>query len=194
ARFGLRSVEQQRVYLCFFGAATVLLIGLLGRRVAGPTTGLVAAGIAAIYPMLFQSDAVLMPETLFALLVTAVLLVAYEARDRPRLLAFGALGLLVGLAALTRSEALLLVALITLPLALTRPGGARQRALLAVVTVVATMVPIGVWAARNQATFHHFVPLSDNLGSAIDGANCPTAYYGPRTGQWFFSPECFEGF
>src|SRR5262249_22998169 len=142
ARFGLRSVQQQRVYLCFFGAATVLLIGLLGRRVAGPTTGLVAAGIAAIYPMLFQSDAVLMPETLFALFVTAVLLIAYTARERPSLLMFGGLGLLVGLAALTRSEALLLVAFITLPLALTRPGPGRHRAMLAAVTLVATAVPV----------------------------------------------------
>ena len=42
ARLGLHSVEQQRIFLAFVGAATVVLVGLLGRRVASGAVGLVA--------------------------------------------------------------------------------------------------------------------------------------------------------
>src|SRR4051812_48356202 len=65
ARLGLHSVESQRLFLAFVGTGTVVLIGLLGRRVGGAgvggagvggaTVGIVAAAIAACSPMLFQS-------------------------------------------------------------------------------------------------------------------------------------------
>ena len=58
---GLKTIEQQRLVMCFVGSVTVLLIGLAGRRLGGRTVGLVAAAIAAFYPMLFQADAALMP-------------------------------------------------------------------------------------------------------------------------------------
>src|SRR6476646_4546440 len=61
ARAGGRSVNAQRLAMCFVGAGTVVLIGLLAARLAGWAVGLVAASVAALYPMLFQSDAVLMP-------------------------------------------------------------------------------------------------------------------------------------
>src|SRR5580765_3163906 len=53
ARVGLHSVEQQRIFMAFVGAGTVALVGLLGRRVAGSAVGLIAAALAAVYPMLF---------------------------------------------------------------------------------------------------------------------------------------------
>jgi 4-amino-4-deoxy-L-arabinose transferase-like glycosyltransferase len=55
AKLGGHSVETQRLFLAFLGTATVVLIGLLGRRVGGRAVGLVAAAFAALYPMLFLS-------------------------------------------------------------------------------------------------------------------------------------------
>src|SRR5207248_11180376 len=78
---GGRSFMAHELVMCVLGAGTVVLIGLLGRRVAGPVAGIVAAVIAALYPMLFQSDAVPMPETLYTFLVTAAVLLAYRARE-----------------------------------------------------------------------------------------------------------------
>ena len=40
----------QRLTMTIFGAGVVLVIGLLGRAVAGDRAGLVAAGVAAVYP------------------------------------------------------------------------------------------------------------------------------------------------
>jgi len=66
ARLGVHSVESQRIFLAFVGTGTVVLVGLLGRRVASPVVGLVAAALAAAYPMLFLSEATLMAESLYA--------------------------------------------------------------------------------------------------------------------------------
>lgn len=195
SRAGGDTVDAQRLAMCFVGAGTVGLIGLLGRRVAGPTAGLVAAGLAAGYPMLFQSDSALMPETLYAFLVAAVLLLAYRAADVPSAGRFGALGLAVGAAVLTRAEAVFLVALLVVPLALLRRDVAvRRRLMLGATAVGATLVLVLPWTVRNYVRFDELVPVSTNVGSALDGANCPEMYDGPFKGLWRYSPNCFEGF
>src|SRR3954469_9434667 len=51
---GLDSYAAHRVLSCLLGAAAVVLIGLLGRRVAGDRIGLLAAVVAAVYPALWM--------------------------------------------------------------------------------------------------------------------------------------------
>jgi 4-amino-4-deoxy-L-arabinose transferase-like glycosyltransferase len=195
SRAGGDTVGAQRLAMCFVGAGTVVLIGLLGRRVAGAGVGLVAAGLAAGYPMLFQSDSVLMPETLYAFLVAATLLLAYRATDQPSLARFGALGLAIGAAILTRAEAAFLVVLLVAPLAVRLRGvPGRRRVAFGLTAVGAALVLVLPWTVRNYARFDELVPVSTNVGSAIDGANCPEMYKGPFKGLWRFSPDCFEGF
>src|SRR3954465_13158657 len=107
---GLDSYAAHRVVSCLLGAAAVVLIGLLGRRVGGDRIGVVAGAIAAIFPALWMLDASLRSESLYLPLIALVLLLAYEQRVI-------LLGIARGLAALPRSEALLLVPLllVTLP-------------------------------------------------------------------------------
>jgi hypothetical protein len=195
SRAGGDTVGAQRVAMCFVGTGTVALIGLLGRRVAGAGAGLVSAGLAAGYPMLFQSDAVLMPETLYAFLVAAALLLAYRALDKPSPARFGALGLAVGAAILTRAEAAFLVVLLLVPLAAgLRDVAGRRRLTLGITAVGATLVLVLPWTVRNYARFDELVPVSTNVGSALDGANCPEMYGGPSKGLWRYSAQCFDGF
>lgn len=183
---GVDSVEGQRIWLGAIGTGTVVLIGLLGRRVRGRAAGLVAAGLAAVYPMLFLSDATLMPETVFAFLVTLLLLLALHAADDPAWRRFAVLGAVIGLATLARSEALLFLPLLVLPLA------GRRRLPLAAVGVTAALAVVLPWSVRNYVRFDAVVPVSNNLGSALDGANCERAYEGPQRGLWLF--DCFGGF
>ena len=195
ARLGGDSVDAQRLAMCVVGAGTVVLIGLLGRRVAGNGVGLLGAGLAAFYPMLFQSDAALMAETPYAFFVTAVLLFAWRAADRPTPARFVALGVAIGAAALTRAEGALLVPLLVVPLAARlRDVDARRRLGFGAAAAAAAFAVVLPWTIRNYVRFDTLVPLSTNLGSALDGANCPEMFGGPRTGLWRFSPECFEGF
>jgi 4-amino-4-deoxy-L-arabinose transferase-like glycosyltransferase len=206
---GAKSVDAQRLFLCFVGTGTVVLVGLLGRRVRGPLVGLVAAAIAAVYPMLFLDEAVLMAESLFVLLVTAALLLAYRAADVPSPGRFVALGLILGLSALTRAEGLLLCLILVVPLAVSlRTLPRKRRALLAAVGIGMSVLVVVPWTVRNAARLHAFVPISNNIGTAVDGANCDLTYSGTQLGLWreTFSqlgesarnrPQaraCFEGF
>jgi len=209
ARLGVHSVEQQRIFLAFVGAGTVALVGVLGRRVATPAVGLVAAALAAVYPMLFLTEATLMAESLYVALTTVVLLAAYRAYDDPKPRRFVALGIAIGLAALTRAEGILLGIVIVVPLALflrAMPTRVRiGRIAIALGVALAVVVP---WTVRNAVRFHAFVPVSNNVATLVDGANCDATYGGAQLGLWRESfsqvgdtartlPQaqaCFEGF
>ena len=124
AKLGGTSQETQRLAGTFFGAGTILTLGLLGRRLAGTRVGLIAAGIAAVYPILITADGALLSESLYGLLVALCLLTAYRLMDPPSAGQAASLGALLGLTILTRGEALLLVPLLLAPIVL-RPRAGR---------------------------------------------------------------------
>src|SRR5690349_1847176 len=111
-KLGVNGYFGHRVIGGLIGTLTVVLIGLLGRAVAGARTGLIAAGIAAVYPMLWGADVSLMSETLYGALIVGSLLAALWYRHEPGWRRAALLGALIGLAALTRGEALLLLILL----------------------------------------------------------------------------------
>jgi 4-amino-4-deoxy-L-arabinose transferase-like glycosyltransferase len=179
------------------GALTVVLVGLLGRRIGGDRVGLVAAGLTAVYPTMVAVDGALMSETLLSPLIAGVLLMALALNERPALWRAAALGALVGLAALTRAEALGLLVLLALPVAVVGAGaragaggggaGARDRrasAARAALTVVACLAVLAPWTLRNAGAFHRVVVVSDNDATVVAGANCPLTYRGVDLGGW----------
>ena len=178
---GLDSIEAQRVASCLMGAVLVVAVGLLGRRVGGPRSGLIAAAIAAAYPPLVVLDGSLRSESLYVPLVAFALLAAHRLIDRPAAARAAALGALVGLAALTRSEAVLLYPLLVLPAVALLAHGRRAPA--AVAAAVALALVLAPWVARNWITFDRPL-LSTNAGSLAYGANCDAAYRGELIGSW----------
>ena len=189
---GLHSVTAQSLFMCGVGTGTVVLVGLAGRRIAGTTVGCVAAVIAAVHPLIFQPDGVLMSESLYMALVSGVLLAALVAVDRPgHWRPWALLGALIGLAALTRTEALFLVPVLSIPLALRRGGATRRaRARATVIAIAASIVVVAPWTLRNALEFDHFVPVSTNTGTVLAGANCYDTYHGVTVGSWRF--PCIE--
>ena len=184
---GLDGWNDHRVASCLMGTGTVLLIGLLGRRVAGERAGLVAAAIAGAYPLLITTDGSLYSESLYGLTVALALLAAYRLIDRPGTASALLLGAACGLAALTRSEALLLVPLLVVPVAWLA-GGARLRN--AVIGCVAFVLVISPWVVRSWAAFDQPVGLTTNLGGVLAGSNCAETYSGEFMGLWRF--QCFS--
>ncbi|MDQ1521923.1 MAG: hypothetical protein QOI55_2996 [Actinomycetota bacterium] len=194
---GIGSVNAQQLVLTLTGTATVVLTGLVGRRVAGDTVGLVAAGIAAIHPMLFQSDGILMTESLTTMLAVACVLLALRARQRPNLVAFLVLGVVLGIATLSRAEGLVLAPLLAVPVAFAaRSLPITRRVTFAACALGAVVVVVAPWTIYNERRFHTFIPVSNNLGTVLDGANCGPTYSGPALGSWRFirNGECFAGF
>ena len=164
------------------GTVTVVLIGLLGRRVAGARAGLLAAAIAAAYPVFIAADGSLMSETLYGTFVAAALVLAYRLLDRPGVVPAAALGATIGLAALTRGEAVLFLPLLALPVAWR--GGSSGRVLRLGATVLAMALVIAPWTARNWIQFDRPILISTNDATVVAGANCPAVYSGPDIGTW----------
>jgi 4-amino-4-deoxy-L-arabinose transferase-like glycosyltransferase len=178
---GWQSLVAHRVLACLMGAVLVVAVGLLGRRVGGERVGLVAALLTAVYPVLITLDGSLRSESLYAPLVAFMLLAAYRLADRPGFGRAAVLGACVGLAALTRSEALLLggLLLVVVALWLPRPDGLKYTATMSVVALLVLMP----WVVRNWAEFGQPL-LSTNSGSLAYGANCHAAYYSRLIGTW----------
>ena len=63
-RLGIDTPQGQRLAMCVLGTATIAVIAVLGRRLGGARVGLIAAGIAAVYPNFWINDGMLMVETL----------------------------------------------------------------------------------------------------------------------------------
>jgi 4-amino-4-deoxy-L-arabinose transferase-like glycosyltransferase len=99
------------VITCLVGAAVVIPVAVLARRLAGDVGGVVAAWTAALSPGLATLPATrgAGSEAEYTLLVVSAVAVAVpcvEARARRMLAGLGGAGLLVGLAYLTRPEGL----------------------------------------------------------------------------------------
>ena len=181
-----RSVLALRLATAAIGVVNVALVGLLARRLVGPTAGLVAAGIAAFYLPLVTTDGSFMAETLYLAFVLAAVHLAVALRDRGDVPTAAATGVAIGVAALTRSEALLLVPLVAVPaIVLARPPLARAVALGATVAVLPLLVLLP-WHLRNASTFSEPVLFSGNSATAVAGTACDRHFYGSETGLWTF--------
>jgi 4-amino-4-deoxy-L-arabinose transferase-like glycosyltransferase len=175
-------VVWQRFAMTLLGIATVAVIGLVGRRLAGPVVGLVAAGVAVVYPNLWINDSLVMSESLACLIVAVALLVALEFDRRPTFARAALLGVLVGLGALTRSE-IALYGIGFAMLAWWRASGHRWRALMPVAVVGAASLTLAPWTIYNLGRFDRPVLLSTNDGTTLLGANCDNSYY-TDVGGW----------
>jgi 4-amino-4-deoxy-L-arabinose transferase-like glycosyltransferase len=184
---GLKSYPSQLLGACFIGAGAVFVTGLAAREVAGERTGLIAAGIAAVYPNYWINDTLGLSETLILLLVAAVILVAAKLWKKPSLHMTADLGLLCGLAAVTRAEQVLLIAVLLVPLILLLRGVAvRDRLRFLAVGVLIALVVIAPWVGFNLSRFSHRTLLSNDSGTALAMANCRSAYYKAYIGSGDF--------
>jgi hypothetical protein len=183
------SPQSLRLATCVLSAATVVVIGLVGRRVAGERAGLCAAVVAALYPHLWLNDPLLLSEPLYGLCIALVLLAAYRLWDSPTPREALLLGGAIGFATLARAEALLLFVILAIPLiALCRRLDRVGRLVLVAVTLAAGGVVMAPWVAHNLYRFNEPVTLSYGLSGVLTQANCDETYSGELLGYW--DPNC----
>ena len=182
---GLRSPRAQLITQCLLGAATVVVIGIVGRRLAGARVGLVAAAIAATYPPLWVNDGMLLSESLFLLLVAVVLLATYTYYESGSSRSGAIAGALIGLTALVRAEALLMLPLILVPAAVRHTRGQSRRRRIGVPLALAGSVALVIspWVAFNLARFDRPMFLNAD-GITLSSGNCRTTYHGRFLGYY----------
>lgn len=193
---GLRTFFQHQVIACVLGTAGVLSMGVAGRRIAGERVGLIVAALAALSPNLFYFDAMVVSETAMVATTAAILLASYRWWDNPTTGNAVVFGLVIGIAALVRSEAVLLGPMIAVPFVWFRYRRDRaaaaegqaplaRRGLVSLVTAGAVaLVVIAPWVGYNLARFEEPVTLSAQLDQTFGTANCENVYEGDRVGYW----------
>jgi hypothetical protein len=204
---GLDSPTANRLASGLAGAIAVGLAGIaarwIGRR-AGLTeavadrAGLIAAFLAAVYPNLWINDALILSESLYAALTGLVILAAYRFWNTPTGRNAALLGAACGVAALTRSEGLLWLPFLVLPLAVRlRDTDWARRLTLAVGAGLVALALMAPWMIRNVATFEEPAPpfLATGSGRVLAFGNCDLTYSGRFLGYWNIdcAPPEFSG-
>jgi 4-amino-4-deoxy-L-arabinose transferase-like glycosyltransferase len=174
-----------QVFASLLGTATIVVVALAGRRLGGARVGLVAAAIAAVYPGFWIYERTVLSETLLLLVVAALVIAIYRFLERPTTLGVVELAALTAVAALTRSEQLLLAIVVIVPVVLSRrsrPWTVRI-GWLALAGVVTALL-VSTWTIYNRDRFPAPVLLSDQSATVLTIGNCEQAYYGPTTGSY----------
>jgi 4-amino-4-deoxy-L-arabinose transferase-like glycosyltransferase len=182
--FGARSITAFQDLGALAGMGTIALTGVLGLLLGGRRVGLVAAAIVALNPMLIAADGSLMSENLYVLLGVAALVVAVLAVRSRSVWWWLLLGVVLGLAVLTRQDAVVFALLLVVPLAWMLGSAARDRVLRGVVALVAVGVVVGPWVVRNIVRLDEPSVTTASAATALAGANCDATYYGPKLGLW----------
>jgi 4-amino-4-deoxy-L-arabinose transferase-like glycosyltransferase len=158
------------------GALTCAFLVVIGRRFFSPGVGLLAGLILACHSLHVYYTSLLLPTVLVTFLNLAVLL-AFAPREAGmgRARSFGA-GLLIGLASLAKSNALLLLPLGLLGVcAGAGDVPARRRALLVALLALGFALPVAPIVVRDHALSGAWVPLVTSGGLNLYKGNGPEA-------------------
>ena len=181
------AIGPARISQAVLGTITVALIGLVAFELFGETAGVIALGLAAVYPVLTELSGTLVAENLLTPLVLAALYTALRSRRaRSTATRYGwvaGTGVLTGLAVLTHENAaLILLALI--PAVGTAGAGEKSfkpRSLAAPALLVGlTALTILPWTIRNAVEMHSFIPVSDETGITLVGTYNVASAHDPQ--------------
>jgi 4-amino-4-deoxy-L-arabinose transferase-like glycosyltransferase len=172
-KLGGYGIQQARVacVLMAFGAALVLL--RLGRKITGDaTTALVAALLFLLYPGTLVAEARAGIEIPSLFTAAVFMLVLYRAVEKRCTRRYWAAGLLLGAAALVRSQILLFPLFLLLYLLPAAKGWVERGKVVGRIAMlaVAALVVMSPWIIRNYILAHQFVPTATVAGiSAQEG-------------------------
>jgi 4-amino-4-deoxy-L-arabinose transferase-like glycosyltransferase len=165
---------------CVLGTLVVLLVYLLGMSVWNMRqAALISAGVTAVYPGLVIYSALLQTETLYIVFFLLALLAASRAAKAPAGLTMITLGIVGGLAALTRAVFAGFFPLLLLLILWERRHAWRSSLAPLVLALVVFCLVLAPWTARNYAVHHAVIPISSGGGNSLLTGNNPFA-----TGTW----------
>jgi 4-amino-4-deoxy-L-arabinose transferase-like glycosyltransferase len=158
-----------RIVELLLGLAAIVVVYLLGRRIACRPAGLIAAFGVAVYPPFIHSTGALFSEPPAIFTLPAAVLAFLWASDTDRNVRWLVPGLLFGLTALIRPEYLLVgVAFAVLvAIRIVRERGWRPSLAGTALFLLAFLLPIAPWTVRNAVVLDRVVPLSTGSGKAL---------------------------
>jgi hypothetical protein len=147
--------------------ATIGLVFVLARRLAGDRAGLIAAGVWALWPNLIFHSGIVLTETLFLLLLVAMLVVLLgdrAAARSPGVARLVTVGVLFGLTLLVRPVSAVMAPVF---LVLWWGNGARAALWRLALVGVATVAVLLPWSVRSTMVMDEPVAMSLNFGDNL---------------------------
>ena len=155
------------------GALMCFLVYKIGRRVSDENTGLVAAGLAAVYGYFIYYNVALMTETFSIVLILLTLYLSIELKENPTPIRWVGLGLSLGLAALLRQTVLLFAPFLLFWLFMELKARGIRWWYFALPVFIIFLV-ISPWTLRNYLAYREFLLLNSNAGYALYASNNPS--------------------
>ena len=181
---GFTTVFQQQIFSIFLGIPSIVLAGLIGRKIGSEKLGLITASLTATYAFIWINDGLLMAETCAITAAFACILaglVFAENQKMKNALIFGCVG---GLAALCRAELLIYLPLVAAVILFKKKISWRIKIVRYLSIGLVALLVISPWVIRNLYSFEEDVFLSDGAGTVLVQANCDSTYYGQNLGYW----------
>lgn len=191
---------------CLMFAGTCVLVYDLGRRLFNLRTGVIAAALCMVNPLLIRYIPHLHLETQLTLLYTLVVWLLVRFRERPTIVNAVWVGIAAGLTSLTKAVAVLLPLVFFVGWLIERrradKRGEHVRSIpwlpfaTAMVAMGLTILP---WTIRNYQVTGHFVPITSGTSDAFlrgfifSETKYITLSEPPYTGAEIASNEYFEG-
>jgi 4-amino-4-deoxy-L-arabinose transferase-like glycosyltransferase len=169
---GTRALLPVRIAQALIALGSIVLVYMIARRTFDDKTALIAAAVFAFYPSLLFSGVLILTETLFLFLLLLTIhacLTTIETRSRTS--AF-AVGLWLGLAALTRSIVWPFVLVLVPFVWLALDARIRERVVVCALVVAGYVAVVAPWAIRNTR-LQHVPTIVDTMG----GINLLTGNY-----------------
>lgn len=181
------SLHAARIAHCCLWAATIVLVGLIARRLFGRTAGFVAAGLVAVHGPGLIFPSLILKENLFLAVLAALALLVVRSRslagNRARI-AWLAIGILGGLGALLRGNVLVLLPVLA-AWPILRRWFQRERVAPALAHAAAFVLGVacvlGPVAWRNAHVGGAFVLTTSGAGTNVYGGNNAENPYGRAT-------------
>jgi 4-amino-4-deoxy-L-arabinose transferase-like glycosyltransferase len=182
---GFQTFREHVISGVLLGSLTCGVVGFAGRAVAGRRVGIVAAFLAAVYANLWINDALVMSETITAMLAAFVVWFGYRFWRDPSMRWALLFGFACGLAALSRAEFAFFFPIVALPLAIRARGlDTRERVKRVAAIVLMAALPVMPWVGFNIARFNQPVTLSTGGDFTLANTYCDATFYGDRIGWW----------
>lgn len=165
------------VFNLLVGALTAITVFDLTRRLFDVRTGLIASTLTTYYPYLMWHHIYLDETLLFVWLIAAVMWALFHFQAAPSWRRALLLGLVIGVAGMTRSTAFVFLpaALLYLLWATRRPG-------LLVLVALGSVILVLPWSARNHSVTGEFVLISTHGGWPLRAGNNEIAFEYLRRG------------
>lgn len=158
-----------RIVELLLGMAAIVVVFLLGRRIACRPAGLLAAAAVAVYPPFIHSTGALYSEPLAIFALPAAVLGFLWASEQDRRWTWLVPGLLFGVTAMARPEYLAVGAafVVLAAIRIGRARGWKPGLAGAALLLAGLLVPIVPWTVRNVVVLDRAVPISTGGGKAL---------------------------